>query len=110
MQKSNSGKNNLSALLASMVKNNQHIFGSSLAFEPYEFKEEIEFYSPYAYETKYGIKIYNESIVTIDYTKLDWYSNLKDGKQDYWAEPYREELTKKELITYSVLFFQKIKA
>ncbi|HBM16370.1 MAG TPA: hypothetical protein DD381_08540 [Lentisphaeria bacterium] len=108
MQKSDLGKNNLAVMLASIVENHQQLYGGSLAFEPYEYDQKIKFYSPYAYETRNGIKVINQLSETTDYTKFPWFSNLKDGKQEYWTEPYREEITKKELITYSVPFFSEV--
>lgn len=81
----------LYSLTREVVANNDIVYGSAIALEPYYFPEKGRYFSPYA-------KAVGDSIVSsqlgnrdYDYFSMDWYIIPKLLNQSYWTEPYFEE-------------------
>ena len=72
-----------------LLQNNDFIYGSAVAFEPYYFASKGLHYSPYSYRTKDGeIKSMQLGAETYDYHYMDWYQIPKLLNEPYWSEPY----------------------
>lgn len=74
-----------------MLKNNPHIVGSAIAFEPYYFAQKGQRFSPYScYE---GDSIVHKQLGTenYEYHASDWYKRPKELNAEYWSEPYFDE-------------------
>lgn len=75
-----------------LLKNNEFIYGSSVAFEPNYFSEKGYYFSPYAYKDKSeGIKYKQLGNESYDYHYMDWYQIPKLLKEAYWTEPYYDD-------------------
>lgn len=78
-------------LTAQLLKNNPHIVGSAIAFEPYYFAEKGLRFSPYScYD---GDAIVNKQLGTEDYEyhQSAWYKIPKELNKAYWSEPYFDD-------------------
>jgi len=92
----------LFSLLLDNIDQANIIFGSTIAFAPYEFKKNQKFYAPFVYKSDKGIK---KIIIKTDYTAahFDWYNIPKKIKKPYWTEPYYSSVIKNlKLVSYSV--------
>lgn len=75
-------------LTAQLLRNNSHIVGSAIAFEPYYFAKKGMRFSPYScYEDGH---IVNKQLGTEDYEyhQSAWYKIPKRLNKAYWSEPY----------------------
>lgn len=78
-------------LTSQLLKNNPHIVGSAIAFEPYFFATKGEKFSPYScYD---GGSVVNKQLGTedYDYHRRDWYAKPKSLNKPYWSEPYFDD-------------------
>jgi phosphoserine phosphatase RsbU/P len=102
--------------LKNVVSNNSHIYGAAIAFEPYRFNENIEYFSPYYYhynyngndndENKDNVRFVQLGKEEYNYLQQDWYRIPKEKNQPVWSEPYFDEGGGETLmITYSVPFY-----
>lgn len=82
------GVEDLDSLLKSVVRSNDEIFGSAVAFEPYSFDSSEYFYAPYYFAD--GNKIHKINLGTDMYNYLiwDWYLLPKLLKHPVWSDPY----------------------
>ena len=75
-----------------LLKNNEFIYGSSIAFEPGYFGSEGHFFAPYSYRDENGeIKSKQLGSETYDYHYMDWYQIPKLLDRPYWSEPYYDD-------------------
>ena len=86
-----------------LLRNNDFIYGSAVAFEPDYFRSEGHHFSPYSYRggddtvrsKQLGGKAY-------DYHYMDWYQIPKLLDRPYWSEPYYDDGGgEKMMTTYS---------
>lgn len=87
-----------------LVVNNEHIFGSTVAFPPNYYKSKGYFYSPYTCINTNGtlthIQLGNDKY---RYHEWEWYAKPKNSGKPEWSEPYYDDGGGKELMcTYSV--------
>ncbi len=80
----------LISLVEEKMEYNQNIFGMAVAFEPYEFSSQKEFYSPYVYKEN-GSFLSCELSESYNYLLKDWYLIPKLLNHSYWIEPYFDE-------------------
>ena len=75
-----------------LLKNNEFIHGSAVAFEPNYFTSEGHYFSPYSYRDKDG-EILSKQLGgdTYDYHYMDWYQIPKLLDKPYWSEPYYDD-------------------
>lgn len=75
-----------------ILKNNEFIHGSAVAFEPNYFTSEGHYFSPYSYRDKDG-EILSKQLGgdTYDYHYMDWYQIPKLLDKPYWSEPYYDD-------------------
>ncbi|MBI5249929.1 MAG: HAMP domain-containing protein [Desulfomonile tiedjei] len=81
----------LNRLLSRLVTENPEIYGSGVAFEPYEFDHQSYFYCPYCHRSKDGIAFAQLGSASYDYFRYDWYSIPKSLSAPVWSEPYFDE-------------------
>ena len=82
---------NLYAITEHIVKSNDFISGSAIAFEPYYYDAYGCFYSPYSYRDGDEIKSIQLGNNEYDYHFMDWYQIPKLLNSPYWSEPYYDE-------------------
>ncbi len=106
---SNQTKNELLNMLRSVVETNPEIYGSTISFEPYMFKKNIEYFGPYFYKSPEGIKYINLASPKYDYIKRTWYTLPKELGHRMWSEPFFDEGGVEILmVTYSQPFYKNI--
>lgn len=75
-----------------VLRNNDFICGSSIAFEPEYYSAKGNYFAPYSYRTTEGgiasKQLGNESY---DYHYMDWYQIPKLLNKPYWSEPYYDD-------------------
>ena len=82
----------LYGITETLLKNNEFIYGSAIAFEPDYYSSEGRYYSPYSYKTGNGtIRHRQLGTETYDYHYMDWYQIPKLLNRPYWSEPYYDE-------------------
>ncbi len=75
-----------------LLNNNEFIYGSAIAFEPYFYKKEGQYFSPYSYRGKNGnIRSRQLGTDTYNYHYMDWYQIPKLLNKPYWCEPYYDD-------------------
>ena len=75
-----------------LLKNNDFIYGSAVAFEPNYYRSKGQYFSPYSYRGKNGeIKSKQLGSDTYDYHYMDWYQIPKLLNKPYWSEPYYDD-------------------
>ena len=62
----------LYAMLNANITQNPLIYGSAIAFEPYQFREELKLFSPYVYRSGSGIKSIDIAAESYDYSSGEW--------------------------------------
>ncbi|MEI6764627.1 MAG: SpoIIE family protein phosphatase [Bacteroidota bacterium] len=95
-------------MLSGIVKNNDEIYGSCLAFSPYKFSPRVKYFAPYYFEK--GDSLLYKDLANSGYYYPDWawYRNAIDKGKPVWSEPYYDEGGGNVLMTtYSVPLYQK---
>lgn len=78
-------------VIDAVVKTNDLIVGSGIAFEPNYYKNKGKYFMPYATLQK-GKMVYRTlGGYDYDYPCMDWYFIPKTLKQTYWSEPYFDD-------------------
>jgi len=79
-------------LVQSAVANNPEVYGSIIAYEPYNYEPDTEYFAPYCYRGSNG-SIKSEVLGGEDYRYfvMDWYQIPKLLKEVVWSEPYYDE-------------------
>ncbi len=94
-------------LLKSVLFNNEELFGSAVAFEPYQFQKDSVYFAPYLYRSGDTTTFTFLDDRTYDYFHKDWYLRPKAILKPIWSEPYYDEGGGNKLMsTYSVPFFK----
>ena len=95
-------------LIETVVEHNDEIYGSAVAFEPYGFKKDLKYYSPYIYKDSGKVKFVDLGNDSYEYFNWDWYRIPKELNQPLWTEPYFDEGGGETLMsTYSVPFYRE---
>ncbi len=96
------------SLIEKIVKKNDEVFGSCLAFEPFEYDKSTAYFAPYCYEKDGEVYCNNLAERGYDYPLWDWYQIPKVLKRDVWSEPYFDEGGGESIMsTYSVPIFDE---
>ena len=97
----------LNNLLKHIVKKNDEIYGSAVAFEPRAYDGERERYSPYFYKSGGEIHYSDLGTASYQYFFQDWYQIPKELDRPVWTEPYFDEGGGNIIMsTYSVPFYR----
>lgn len=90
------------------LKKNPHIYGSTIAFEPYSFIPDKKYFAPYYYNKEGKLAYVQLGSEEYDYFNLDWYKIPKEKSEDLWTEPYFDEGGGNIIMTtYSCPFYYK---
>lgn len=94
-------------LLESVLFNNEELFGSAIAFEPYQYDQDSLYFASYVYRNK-NTNIYTHlNDPEYNYFYQDWYLVPKTLLKPTWSEPYYDEGGGNLLMsTYSVPFYK----
>ena len=92
-----------------LLRNNEFIYGSAIAFEPNYYSSEGHYFSPYSYRGRNGnIRSRQLGTETYDYHYMDWYQIPKLLDKPYWSEPYYDDgCGDKMMTTYSKPLYDK---
>ena len=93
-----------------ILKLNEGIFGTAIAYEPYMYNSKVELFCPYFYRTSKG-KIECRNLVDAQYDYLDqeWYKTAKDLNKGFWSEPYFDEGGGNiMMVTFSQPFYKNV--
>lgn len=71
-----------------LVEQNKNFYGTSIAFEPYFFPSEGEYFSVYAYREGDSILVEQEGSEDYRYFERDWYRLPMLAGQACWSDPY----------------------
>ena len=74
-----------------LVRSEEYICGSAVAFEPNYYYEKGYFYSPYSYRDGDTIMSKQLGNNNYDYHYMDWYQIPKLLNKPYWSEPYFDQ-------------------
>lgn len=76
-------------LVRNAVEENREIYAFSVAFEPYRFSTDSQYFKPTAFRDKSGeVKTLPPEYVPSPYFYLDWYQIPRELGQACWSEPY----------------------
>ncbi len=81
----------ITGLLARVVQENPKIFGSTIAFEPYQFRSDVKAYAPYFCRGGQSLQYVQLGTDSYDYFSRDWYKNTIEKRQSMWSPPYFDE-------------------
>lgn len=86
-----------------VLRNNDFIYASAIAFEPGYYRSEGHYFSPYSYRDVNGdIQSIQLGSDTYDYHYMEWYQIPKLQNKPYWSEPYYDDGGgEKMMTTYS---------
>lgn len=99
----------LKKMLRTLLENNDGIYGTTIAFEPYMFDKEKDAFAPYYYKDNGEIKYKDLGKESYNYFKWDWYINPKKLNKGVWSEPYFDKGGGGTLmVTYSQPFYKTI--
>lgn len=97
----------LAFILQNIVANNDEVYGSAIAFEPFSFDEDKYFYSLYVYKNSDTIITSDLNDPGYEYFYQDWYQVPEHLKKPVWSEPYYDEGGGNTVMTtYSVPFYK----
>ncbi len=97
-------------LLRANVTQNPLIYGSAIAFEPYQFKKELKLFSPYVYQDNSGIKSIDVATESYDYSngEWEWFTRPRDLGHAIWTEPFFDTGAGNILmVTHAAPFYDK---
>lgn len=86
-----SNPDSLRRIVTAVVRNNDLIVGSGIAFNPYYYKEKGYYFMPYAFMDGERITYQILGDKTYDYPCVDWFLIPKLLKKSYWSEPYYDQ-------------------
>lgn len=93
-------------VIANMLLNNAQIIGSTIAYEPYQFKPDLQYWAPYYNQTANG-KLQFTQLGTPEnnYPEQDWYKLAKEADKIILSPPYFDfGGAKIWMVTWSVPF------
>jgi len=95
--------------LMPIVRHNEEIFGSCVAFEPYGYDSSMRYFAPYYYRNGDSVSYKRLGDDIYDYFRWDWYQEPKELGKPVWTEPYYDEYGGDIIMaTYSVPFYSNI--
>ncbi len=97
-----------SELLTSFVGSNSELFGGGIWFEPYAYRADQQFFSPYCMRENGEIKyVDNYSLGEgVFYTDQEWYQSAKNITQSIvWSAPYHDDFANISMVTASAPFY-----
>jgi len=78
-------------LVRSTVEKERAIFGSTAAFEPYQFDANIRLFAPYYCRDGDTLRYVQLGAGNYDYLTKDWYTKPQELNAPLWTQPYFDE-------------------
>lgn len=78
-------------LLRRQVIDSRRVFGMAIAYAPYAFQPDLEYFAPYVHRSEDGLRSINLVNPAYAYTRQDWYLIPSLLMKPFWAEPYFDE-------------------
>jgi sigma-B regulation protein RsbU (phosphoserine phosphatase) len=101
-------REDLDALIADVVRSDDRIYGSTIAFEPYAFAPGLRDFSPYLHRAGPDLRRVDLAHEAYRYREQPWYRLARDAGRPRWSEPYFDAGGGEVwMITYSVPFRQR---
>lgn len=102
-------ENDVLLLLQNTLERNNRVFGSTIAYEPNQFRQSLEYYAPYYYRSTDGTLEYADlGTPEYDYFRKDWYTLPKVSLTPVITKPYFDYGGGNIwMVTWSVPFFSK---
>lgn len=102
-------ENDVLLLLQNTLERNNRVFGSTIAYEPNQFRQSLEYYAPYYYRSPDGTLEYADlGTPEYDYFRKDWYTLPKVSLTPVITKPYFDYGGGNIwMVTWSVPFFSK---
>ncbi|MBI3170543.1 MAG: GAF domain-containing protein [Chloroflexi bacterium] len=96
-------------ILQSTLERNERVFGSTIAYEPNQFRPGLDYYSPYYNRLPDNTFVYSDlGTPEYDYFNRDWYALPKASQTSMVSKPYFDygggEIW---MVTWSVPFFEE---
>lgn len=83
---------NLSRIIQNTLTNNELIFGSTVAYEPYQFQSDLYYWAPYYYRAADDtLKFTQLGNPEYDYLNQAWYTQPKQSQSPILSAPYFDE-------------------
>ena len=81
----------MQAITQKLLADNEYIVGSTVAFEPYYYKDKGRQFSPYTYKHDGTTTSKQLGTDTYDYHTMEWYTAPMQSGHGHWSEPYFDE-------------------
>lgn len=97
-------------ILTSFVGSNPETFGGGIWFEPYQYRPEQRYFSPYCMRQNGAVTyVDNYSLGEgVYYTDQDWYTNAANTTQkSVWSAPYYDEFAQISMVTSSAPIYDE---
>lgn len=104
LQEGDLDRSRIAELLRAIVGNNPEIYGAGVAFEPYAFDKNQEYFAPYYYREGNELKFVYMGDEAYRYFDLDWYQIPRELNRAVWSEPYFDDVM---MSSYSLPFYGK---
>ena len=79
------------AITQKLLADNEYIVGSTVAFEPYYYKNKGRQFSPYTYKHDGVTTSKQLGTDKYDYHTMEWYTAPMQSGHGHWSEPYFDE-------------------
>ena len=78
-------------LLRRQVIDSRRVFGMAIAYAPFAFQPDLEYFAPYVHRSEDGLRSINLVNPAYAYTRQDWFLIPSLLMRPFWAEPYFDE-------------------
>ena len=101
-------REDLVGLLQAAMLHNKELFGLGVAYEPYAYNPQYQYFMPYFCRNGAGLKLQWLGSDSYQYFYLDWYQVPRELERPSWSEPYFDEGAGNIIMsTFSVPFYRK---
>jgi len=102
-------KDEIDGMLRRIIERNPNIYGTTVAFAPYEFEKDSHLFAPYCYRKDGRATFADLGTDSYNYPEWDWYKVPKELGRPVWSEPYFDRGGGNVIMsTYSVPFYRNI--
>ena len=107
LEETDSNKEAVINMLYAIVVNNEGVYGSTIAFEPYACDKDVQHFAPYYHKTDKDLVYVDLADGSYRYFEWPWYTIPKESGHAMWSEPYYDEGGGNVIMsTYSVPFYR----
>jgi phosphoserine phosphatase RsbU/P len=111
LEKMSYTKEQIVQTLNDMVRTNDYIYGSAIAFEPGAFDPSQKYFAPYVHKTNgpnSPLELIYLAAPSYDYFQWEWYDAPRQINKPSWSEPYIDPAVHHLMATYSVPFYRDV--